>query len=41
MAISAAKNCKDRCPVFSQNFGVIPGHTWGKNGMRPMLPQPI
>ena len=32
MAISFAKNCKDRCPIFSPCFGVIPGHAWGKNG---------
>ena len=37
MAISFAKNCKDRCPVFSPCFGVIPGHTWGKNGTRPVI----
>ena len=37
MAISFAKNCKDRCPIFSPCFGVIPGHTWGKNEMRPVI----
>ena len=37
MAISFAKNCKDRCPVFSPRFGVIPGHIWGKNGTRPVI----
>ena len=37
MAISFAKNCKDRCSVFSPCFGVIPGHTWGKNGTRPVI----
>ena len=37
MAISFTKNCKDRCPVFSPCFGVIPGHTWDKNKMRPII----
>ena len=37
MAISFAKNCKDRCPVFSPCFGVIPEHTWSKNGTRPVI----
>ena len=37
MAISFPKNCKDRCPVFSSCFGVIPGHIWGKNGTRPVI----
>ena len=38
MVISFAKNCKkDRCPVFSPCFGVIPGHAWGENGTRPII----
>ena len=37
MAISFTKNCKDRCSVFSPCFGVIPGHTWSKNGTRPVI----
>ena len=37
MAISFTKNYKDRCPVFPPCFGVIPGHTWGKNRTRPVI----
>ena len=37
MAISFAKKFKDRCPIFSPCFGVIPGHTWGKNGTHPVI----
>ena len=41
MAISFAKHCKDRCPVFSPCFQVIPVNTWGKNGTCPVITQPI
>ena len=37
MAISFTKNYKDRCPIFSPCFVVIPGHTWGKNGTHPVI----
>ena len=37
MAISFAKNCKDRCPVSPPCLGVILGHTWDKNGTRPVI----
>ena len=37
MAISFAKNCKDRCPGSPPCLGVILGHTWDKNGTRPVI----
>ena len=37
MAISFTKNCKDRCPIFSPYFRVIPGHIWGKNETHPVI----
>ena len=37
MAISFPKNCEDRCPIFPPCFWVIPGHTWDKNKMHPII----